>query len=47
VNVGSARSREKMKAWIEKWEVEKRKNGLYKVETDGWGSGDGGLRYGV
>jgi DNA cross-link repair 1A protein len=47
VNVGSAKSRERMKAWIEKWEVEKRKNGLYKVETDGWGSGDGGLRYGV
>ena len=49
VNVGSAKSREKMKAWIEKWEAEKRKNGLYVVETggDGWGSGDGGLRYGV
>jgi DNA cross-link repair 1A protein len=49
VNVGSARSREKMKGWIEKWEVEKRKNGLYKVEVgaEGWGSGDGKLRYGV
>ncbi|RMZ85094.1 hypothetical protein DV738_g75, partial [Chaetothyriales sp. CBS 135597] len=28
VNVGSAASRDKMKAWIEKWEMEKRKNGL-------------------
>ena len=49
VNVGSAKSREKMKVWIEKWELEKKKNGLFKVETgaDGWGSGDGALRYGV
>ena len=49
VNVGSVRSREKMKGWIEKWEVEKRKQGLYQVEkgAEGWGSGDGGLRYGV
>lgn len=49
VNVGSAKSREKMKAWIEKWEVEKKRNGLFKVETgaEGWGSGDGALRYGV
>lgn len=49
VNVGSARSREKMKGWIEKWDVEKRKNGLFRVEAgaDGWGSGDGMLRYGV
>jgi len=49
VNVGSARSRDKMKAWIEKWDAEKRKNGLFKVEVghEGWGSGDGKLRYGV
>lgn len=49
VNVGSAKSREKMKGWIEKWDAEKKKNGLFKVETgaDGWGSGDGQLRYGV
>jgi len=49
VNVGSAKSREKMKGWIEKWDVEKRKNGLFKVEVgaEGWGSGDGKLRYGV
>ena len=49
VNVGSSKSREKMKGWIEKWELEKKKNGLFKVETgaDGWGSGDGALRYGV
>ena len=31
VNVGSAKSREKMKAWCEKWAMEKKKNGLYKV----------------
>ena len=34
VNVGSAKSREKMKAWCEKWAMDKKKNGLYKV-TDG------------
>ena len=32
VNVGSAKSREKMKGWIEKWTNEKKKNGLFKVE---------------
>jgi DNA cross-link repair 1A protein len=36
VNVGSAKSRERMKAWCEKWEVEKRKNGLYTLGEDGW-----------
>ena len=38
-----------MKGWIEKWEGEKKKNGLYEVEAGegGWGSGDGGLRKGV
>ena len=34
VNVGSAKSREKMKAWIEKWTMEKKKNGLYTIPTD-------------
>ncbi|KIX98923.1 uncharacterized protein Z520_05384 [Fonsecaea multimorphosa CBS 102226] len=49
VNVGSARTREKMKAWIDKWEAEKRKNGLFAVQAgaEGWGSGDGKLSYGV
>ena len=38
VNVGSAKSREKMKLWIEKWAMEKKKNGLYRIEdgTDAW-----------
>ncbi|OJD10880.1 hypothetical protein AJ78_08222 [Emergomyces pasteurianus Ep9510] len=31
VNVGSKSSREKMKLWVKKWEAEKRKNGLFKV----------------
>lgn len=31
VNVGSAKSRDKMKGWCEKWAQEKKKNGLYKV----------------
>lgn len=31
VNVGSAKSREKMKGWCEKWALEKKKNGLFKV----------------
>ncbi|KAF2460058.1 DNA repair metallo-beta-lactamase-domain-containing protein [Lineolata rhizophorae] len=34
VNVGSAKSREKMKAWCEKWAAEKRKNGLFKPSED-------------
>ncbi|KAL8783189.1 MAG: hypothetical protein Q9213_004818 [Squamulea squamosa] len=34
VNVGSAKSREKMKGWCEKWAAEKKKNGLYRV-SDG------------
>lgn len=32
VNVGSAKSREKMRGWCERWAAEKKKNGLYKVE---------------
>ena len=32
VNVGSAKSREKMKAWCEKWAMDKKKHGLLKVE---------------
>ena len=35
VNVGSKKSREKMKAWCERWSVERRKNGLYKLPEDG------------
>lgn len=31
VNVGSAKSRERMKGWCEKWAVERKKNGLFKV----------------
>ncbi|RMD39565.1 hypothetical protein DV735_g5565, partial [Chaetothyriales sp. CBS 134920] len=34
VNVGSAASRDKMKAWIEKWEMDKRKNGLFTWEAE-------------
>ncbi|EEH02711.1 DNA cross-link repair protein pso2/snm1 [Histoplasma capsulatum G186AR] len=34
VNVGSKRSREKMKLWVEKWEAEKRKNGLFEVDNE-------------
>ncbi|GES65006.1 DNA repair protein Pso2/Snm1 [Aspergillus terreus] len=30
VNVGSRKSRERMKAWIDRWEAEKRKSGLYR-----------------
>lgn len=29
VNVGSPKTRERMKAWIERWETQKRRNGLY------------------
>lgn len=31
VNVGSAKGREKMKVWCERWAVERKKNGLFKV----------------
>lgn len=34
VNVGSRKTREKMKAWFERWEAEKRKTGLFPPE--GW-----------
>ncbi|RMZ78107.1 hypothetical protein DV737_g4062, partial [Chaetothyriales sp. CBS 132003] len=46
VNVGSAASRDKMKAWIDKWDMEKRKNGLFVWAEDGAGlAGDGELRF--
>jgi DNA cross-link repair 1A protein len=32
VNVGTAKSRERMRTWVERWTAEKRKNGLFKVE---------------
>ncbi|KAI9749345.1 MAG: hypothetical protein M1835_001565 [Candelina submexicana] len=35
VNIGSAKSREKMKAWCEKWAVERKKNGLFRLGEDG------------
>ena len=51
VNVGSAKSREKMKKWIEKWEVERRKKGVFEWSEKGGSGGDTerfeGLHYGV
>ncbi|TKA61024.1 hypothetical protein B0A49_11085 [Cryomyces minteri] len=38
VNVGSAKSRERMKSWCERWANEKKKNGLFKI---GKGKGEG------
>ena len=35
VNVGSAKSRERMKAWCERWAVERKKNGVYELPADG------------
>ena len=35
VNVGSAKSRERMKGWCDRWAVERRKNGLFRPE-EGW-----------
>ncbi|PWY89076.1 p450-domain-containing protein [Aspergillus heteromorphus CBS 117.55] len=32
VNVGSRPSRERMKGWMERWEAEKRRSGLFRVE---------------
>ena len=37
VNVGSAKSREKMKAWCDRWAADKKKNGLFKLGEDGQG----------
>ncbi|CAG8105695.1 unnamed protein product [Penicillium olsonii] len=36
VNVGSQKSRDQMKVWMERWEVEKKKNGLFPVTGDRW-----------
>lgn len=36
VNIGSAKSRERMKAWCERWAVDRKKNGLFKLDEDGW-----------
>ncbi|KAI9806671.1 MAG: hypothetical protein M1825_006128 [Sarcosagium campestre] len=38
VNVGSAKSREKMKVWIDRWAMERRKNGLFRLDDgqDDW-----------
>ncbi|KAF2203546.1 DRMBL-domain-containing protein [Delitschia confertaspora ATCC 74209] len=37
VNVGSAKSREKMKSWCERWAVERKKSGVFKLQEDGSG----------
>lgn len=34
VNVGSAKSRERMKSWIERWQNDKKKNGLFVLPED-------------
>ncbi|GAB7342570.1 hypothetical protein MBLNU457_g0747t1 [Dothideomycetes sp. NU457] len=37
VNVGSAKGRERMKAWCDKWAVERRKNGVFRLpEGERW-----------
>lgn len=35
VNIGSAKSRDNMKAWCERWAAERKKNGLYQLPEDG------------
>ena len=50
VNIGGAKSREKMRAWCERWAAEKRKNGLFRVkrpedEDKAKGEVDGGDFY--
>jgi len=37
VNIGSAKSREKMKAWCDRWAADKKKNGLFKLDENGEG----------
>jgi len=36
VNVGSAKSRERMRSWCERWAMDRRKNGLFRPEEHGW-----------
>ncbi|CAL5867134.1 uncharacterized protein PFLUO_LOCUS1346 [Penicillium psychrofluorescens] len=36
VNVGSRKSREQMKAWMDRWEGEKKKSGLFPVAGERW-----------
>ncbi|CAG8292566.1 unnamed protein product [Penicillium salamii] len=36
VNVGSQKSRDQMKVWMERWDAEKKKNGLFSVTGDRW-----------
>ncbi|KAJ5531803.1 hypothetical protein N7527_005196 [Penicillium freii] len=36
VNVGSQKSRDQMKVWMERWDAEKKKNGLFPVIGDRW-----------
>lgn len=31
-SIGSAKSRDAMKIWFDKWEAEKKKNGLFSVD---------------
>ncbi len=42
VNVASATSRAKMKAWIERWLAERRKSGVVRI---GSGLGEGEVRW--
>jgi len=36
VNVGNAKSRERMRSWCERWAMDRRKNGLFRPEEHGW-----------
>lgn len=36
VNVASQKSRDQMKVWMERWDAEKKKNGLFPVTGDRW-----------
>ncbi|OQE91401.1 hypothetical protein PENNAL_c0009G08774 [Penicillium nalgiovense] len=36
VNVASQKSRDQMKVWMERWDAEKKKNGLFSVTGDRW-----------
>ncbi|KAF7517930.1 hypothetical protein PCG10_000728 [Penicillium crustosum] len=36
VNVGSQKSRDQMKVWMDRWDAEKKKNGLFPVTGDRW-----------
>jgi len=45
VNIGSAKSRQNMKAWVERWAQEQKKSGLFRVVRNEGTEGQRGAWY--